>query len=87
MILLSCGPILQPLIGMLCSGAICIILFFYSIKRVKQTDFYQEIYSESSPLSKFGYIIAFLIASLCLLYLIFIILALFIADIVFSFIK
>ncbi len=81
-VFLSCGPILEPLIGIAVSGILCIFLFIYLLNRAKKSDFYQSEFIELSTIKQFGHIIIFLCTVLCFLTIIFYILTFVIAGIV-----
>jgi len=81
-IFLSCGPIIEPLVGMAFSGIICVFLFIFFLNKAKKSDFYQSEFIELSMIKQFGHIIFFLSTILCFLTIIFYILTFVIAGIV-----
>jgi hypothetical protein len=81
-IFLSCGPIIEPLVGMAFSGIICVFLFIFFLNKAKKSDFYQSEFIELSTIKKFGHIIFFIGTILCFLTIIFFILTFVIAGIV-----
>ena len=81
-ILLSCGPILEPLIGAISSLVFSIILFIYIIKRAKKSEFYKNEFSESTLLKKMTYVLLFTTAVISFLVLLFFILTFVIAGII-----
>lgn len=81
-IFLSCGPIIEPLVGIAVSGITCIFLFIYLLNKVKKSDFYQSEFIELPTIKQFGHIIIFLSIILCFLTIIFYILTFVIAGIV-----
>jgi hypothetical protein len=83
-ILLSCGPILEPLIEITLSSIISIILFFYIIKKAKESEFYEIDFLESTTSKKIGYILLFTTIVISVLILIFYILFFAIAGIIFG---
>ena len=73
-IFLSCGPIIEPLVGMAFSGIICVFLFIFFLNKAKKSDFYQSEFIELSTIKQFAHIIFFLSTILCFLTIIFFIL-------------
>lgn len=85
--LLSCGPILEPLIGIVFSSIISIIILFFIVRSVKKSEFYETEYCESSNTKKIGYLLLFSIILIGVILIIFFILTLLIATIVIKFKK
>lgn len=83
-ILLSCGPIIEPIIAIAISFVITIILFFYSIKKAKKSEFYESEFLESSTIKKTAYTLLFFLIAISILIFIFYILFFTIAGIIFG---
>jgi hypothetical protein len=45
---LSCGPIFEPILAMSISALICLILFIYGFKKIKDSTFYNSYFEEDS---------------------------------------
>ena len=81
---LSCGPILEPILGMLISGIVCGILVFYFLKRIKLSEFYKNDFQKFTKQKKVTTIVVFLVAFLSCLWLIFFILTMIFAGLLFT---
>ena len=81
---LSCGPILEPLLGILISAIICLLLFFYFVNRVRKSDYYESYFKDYSLISKRLQIIMFLILALGVFIMLFFILIFLITLLIFS---
>jgi hypothetical protein len=82
--LLSCGPILEPLIAISISSIISILIFISVIIKTKKSEFYETEFLESSTLKKTGYTILFLVIVISILLFIFYLLFFVIAGIIFG---
>ena len=79
---LSCGPILEPLIGIVFSAVSSFIIFVYIIKAIKNSNFYETEYYEYSAIKRIAYFVLFLIITISLLMIIFFTLTLVAAGII-----
>jgi uncharacterized membrane protein len=70
-IFLSCGPILEPLIGMAGAIIICIILITLAVKKIKKSNYYQNEFKKAEIIKKSGLIALFLMISATILYVVF----------------
>ncbi|MBE0391223.1 hypothetical protein HNQ02_002869 [Flavobacterium sp. 7E] len=83
--LLSCGPIIEPIIGISISVIICGFLLFYTFKRTKENVFYKNDFKQLSNLKKSIYSILYLTIVICCLWLTFFILAMIFSTILLMF--
>ena len=81
---ISCGPILEPILGMLISGILCGAFAFRFLKRIKSSEFYKKDFQNFTNQKKIATIILFLIAFLSCLWLIFFMLTMIFAGLIFT---
>ena len=81
---ISCGPILEPILGMLISGILCGTFVFRFLKRIKSSEFYKKDFQNFTNQKKIATIIIFLIAFLSCLWLIFFMLTMIFAGLIFT---
>ena len=81
---ISCGPILEPILGMLISGILCGAFAFRSLKRIKSSEFYKKDFQNFTNQKKLAIIIVFLVAFLSCLWLIFFIMTMIITGLIFT---
>jgi hypothetical protein len=80
--ILSCGPVLEPLIGIFISAIICLLLFFYAVNRIRKSNYYEDYFKDHAISSKRLQIAALLILALGAFIMLFFILMLLITLII-----
>ena len=86
-IYLSGGPILEPLIGLSIASLISLFLLIYFIKITIRSEFYQNQFYDLNSSKKVILILSYLIILVCLMFVLFFILAFLASGLVFLFKK
>ena len=80
---LSCGPILEPLLGLSIASLVSVFLLIYFIKITIRSEFYQNQFSDLNNSKKVIVIIAYFALLSCLMLALFFILAFIASGLVF----